>query len=78
MYLEKKSLTFILLSLFCIPGLVWGAAFEVSRGNEPAAEEQSPYDENFDSVFEDPAEDVVIEQPKDINYRDQLEKSEKI
>ena len=78
MHLGKKSLTFILLSLFCIPGLVWGAAFEVSRGNEPVAEEQSPYDENFDSVFEDPAEDVVIEQPKDINYRDQLEKNEKI
>lgn len=78
MYLGRKSLTFILLSLFFIPVLVWGAEFEVSRGNEPAAEEQSPYDENFDSIFEEPAEDIVVEQPKDINYRDQLEKSEKI
>ena len=79
MYLGRKSLTFILLSLFCIPGLIWGAAFEVSRGTADGVDsEQSSYDENFDSVFEDPAEDIVIEQPQDINYRDQLEKSEKI
>ena len=79
MYFEKKPLTFIfLLSLLCLPGLIWGAGVEVSRGNETVATEQNPYDENFDSVFEDPAEDIVIEEPKNINYRDQLEKSEKI
>ena len=69
-----KKLLFLLL----IVSFAHAAEFEVSMGDETIPAEQSDYDENFDSVFEDPAADVVIEQPKDINYRDQLEKSEKI
>jgi len=32
----------------------------------------------MDSVFEDPSADIVIEVPKDIDYRDKFEKNEKI
>lgn len=68
----------IFLSLFFLPVLTWGAEFEVARGSEGPESEQSEYDEDFDSVFDDPAEDIVVEQPADIDYRNQFEESKKI
>ena len=80
MHLGKKSLTVFLISLFliCQTALLWAAEFEVSRDNETPEADESPYDEDFDSVFDDPAEDVVVEQPADIDYRNQFEESKKI
>ena len=68
----------IFLFLICLPVLTWAAEFEVARGSEGLESEQSDYDEDFDSVFDNPAEDIVVEQPKDIEYREQFEKTEKI
>jgi hypothetical protein len=68
----------IFLSLIFLPVLTWGADFEVARGSEGLESEQSEYDEDFDSVFDDPAEDIVVEQPADIDYRNQFEESKKI
>ena len=77
---ESTPSKYILISLFLIflPVLTWGAEFEVARDSESPKSEQADYDENFDSVFDDPAEDIVVEQPADINYRNQFEESKKI
>ena len=80
MLFEKKGLTFFLLSLFlvCLTGVSWAAEFEVRRENERLESAQVDYDEDFDSVFDDPEEDIVVEEPQDIDYRKHFEKSEKI
>ena len=77
---ESTLSKYILIFLFLIflPVLTWGAEFEVARGSEGPESEQSEYDEDFDSVFDDPAEDIVVEQPADIDYRNQFEESKKI
>ena len=77
---ESTPSKYILISLFLIliPALAWSAEFEVARGSEEIPSEQSDYDEDFDSVFDNPAEDIVIEQPNDIDYRNQFEESKKI
>ena len=76
--LNKYILFFLFLIslLFCQP--VWAAELEVSRDSEAPEADGTPYDEDFDSVFEDPAEDIVVEQPADIDYRNQFEESKKI
>ncbi|MCQ2603507.1 MAG: hypothetical protein MJ215_00475 [Spirochaetia bacterium] len=43
-----------------------------------SAEEGNELQEAFDSIFEDPQEDVVIEKPVDIDYKQQAEKSDKV
>lgn len=83
MHLGKKHLTFFFISLFLIfqfyqPELSQAAEFEISRDDETIESDQADYDEDFDSVFDDPAEDIVVEQPKDIDYREQFEKNDKI
>lgn len=77
---ESTLNKYILISLFLIllPALAWTAEFEIPRSNEQPVQEEIPYDEDFDSVFDDPAEDVVVEQPADIDYRNQFEESKKI
>ena len=77
---ESTQSKYILISLFLIllPALAWTAEFEVARGNENVPAEQTGYDEDFDSVFDNPAEDIVVEQPADIDYRNQFEESKKI
>ena len=68
----------IFLFLICLPVFTWAAEFEVARGSESLESEQTDYDEDFDSVFDNPAEDIVVEQPADIDYRNQFEESKKI
>jgi len=68
----------IFLFLICLPVFTWSAEFEVARGSESLESEQTDYDEDFDSVFDNPAEDIVVEQPADIDYRNQFEESKKI
>ena len=77
---ESTPSKYILISLFLIllPALAWTAEFEVARGSEDVPSEQTDYDEDFDSVFDNPAEDIVVEQPADIDYRNQFEESKKI
>ena len=72
----KKLLVFFILLLFTSPA--FAAEFEVSRSNETPESEQAEYNDDFDSVFDDPAEDIVVEQPADIDYRNQFEESKKI
>ena len=67
----------ISLFLICHIDLIWAAEFEVSRDDETPEAAEAPYDEDFDSIFEDPAEDIVVEQPADIDYRNQFEESKK-
>ncbi len=64
--------------ILCQPEVSLAAEFEVSREGETVASEQADYDDDFDSVFDNPAEDIVIEQPNDIDYRNQFEESKKI
>ena len=64
--------------MLCHPEVAQAAEFEVSRDEEIVESEQTDYDENFDSVFDNPAEDIVVEQPADIDYRNQFEESKKI
>ncbi len=71
----SKYIAFILLLL---PLSLFGAEFEVPRDSDQPETGQSEYTDDFDAVFDEPAEDIVVEQPKDIDYRDQFEKSEKI
>ena len=85
MYFEKKYLTFffflsliLFCQLICLPEAVLAAEFEISRDNEDLEAEDTPYEDDFDSVFDDPAEDIVVEQPADIDYRNQFEESKKI
>ena len=83
MHLGKTHLTFLILSLLlifqlCQPELSHAAEFEVSRDNESLETDQTDYNDDFDSVFDDPAEDIVVEQPADIDYRNQFEESKKI
>ena len=85
MYFEKKYLTFffflsliLFCQLICQPEAVQAAEFEISRDNEDQAEADTPYEDDFDSIFDDPAEDIVVEQPADIDYRNQFEESKKI
>ena len=83
--LNKNILFFLfLISLLFCQLLIWqpekadAAEFEVSRDSETPETDETPYDEDFDSIFEDPAEDIVVEQPADIDYRNQFEESKKI
>ena len=85
MYFEKKYLTFffflsliLFCQLICLPEAVLAAEFEISRDNEDLEAEDTPYEDDFDSIFDDPAEDIVVEQPADIDYRNQFEESKKI
>ena len=83
MHLFKKHLTFFIISLLlcqqlCLPEVSQAAEFEVARDNEAVEAENPDYNDDFDAVFEDPAEDIVVEQPSDINYRNQFEESKKI
>ena len=85
MYFEKKYLTFFVFlslilfcQLICLPEAVLAAEFEISRDNEDLEAEDTPYEDDFDSIFDDPAEDIVVEQPADIDYRNQFEESKKI
>ena len=85
MYFEKKYLTFffflsliLFCQLICLPEAAQAAEFEISRDNEDQAEAETPYEDDFDSIFDDPAEDIVVEQPADIDYRNQFEESKKI
>ena len=81
MHLGKKHLTFfVLITLFLIwqPEVSRAAEFEISREGEAVASEQPDYDEDFDSVFDNPAEDIVVEQPSDVDYRKQFEENKKI
>lgn len=85
MYFEKKYLTFffflsliLFCQLICLPEAVQAAEFEISRDNEDLKAEDTPYEDDFDSIFDDPAEDIVVEQPADIDYRNQFEESKKI
>lgn len=79
MFIGRNHLTFFFfLSLICFPSLIWSAEFEVARDNETAVSEPAEYEEDFDSVFDDPAEDIIVQQPADINYRQQFEESKKI
>ena len=85
MQFEKKRLTFFVFlslilfcQLICLPEAVLAAEFEISRDNEDLEAEDTPYEDDFDSIFDDPAEDIVVEQPADIDYRNQFEESKKI
>ena len=85
MYFEKKYLTFffflsliLFCQLICLPEAVLAAEFEISRDNEDLEAGDTPYEDDFDSIFDDPAEDIVVEQPADIDYRNQFEESKKI
>lgn len=81
MHLKKRHFTlFLLISLFfiCLPEVSRAAEFEVSRDSETVVSEQTDYEDDFDSIFDDPAEDIVVEQPSDIDYRNQFEESKKI
>ena len=83
MHLFKRHLTFFFISLLlcqqlCLPEVSQAAEFEVARDNEAVEAENPDYNDDFDAVFEDPAEDIVVEQPSDINYRNQFEESKKI
>ena len=84
MHLQKKHLTFLFISLFlicqviCLPEVSLAAEFEIPRDSETVTAEETDYNDDFDSVFDDPAEDIVIEQPSDIDYRNQFEENKKI
>ena len=85
MQFEKKRLTFFVFlslilfcQLICLPEAAQAAEFEISRDNEDLEAEDTPYEDDFDSIFDDPAEDIVVEQPADIDYRNQFEESKKI
>ncbi len=71
-------LSLIILFLFCQPEISQAAEFEIPRDNETVTTEETEYNEDFDSIFDDPAEDIVVEQPADIDYRNQFEESKKI
>lgn len=71
-------ISLFLLCQFCQPEETQAAEFEVPRDNEAVSAEETPYEDDFDSVFDDPAEDIVVEQPSDIDYRNQFEESKKI
>lgn len=77
---ESTPSKYILISLFLLllPALAWSAEFEIPRSNEGLESEQTEYVEDLDSVFDDPAEDIIVEQPADIDYRNQFEESKKI
>ena len=77
---ESTPSKYILISLFLIllPALAWTAEFEIPRDNETVTAEETDYNDDFDSVFDDPAEDIVVEQPSDIDYRKQFEENKKI
>ena len=77
---ESTPSKYILISLFLLllPALAWTAEFEIPRSNEGLESEQTEYVEDLDSVFDDPAEDIIVEQPADIDYRNQFEESKKI
>ena len=82
--MQKKHLTFLFISLFlicqviCLPEVSLAAEFEIPRDSETVTAEETDYNDDFDSVFDDPAEDIVIEQPSDIDYRNQFEENKKI
>ena len=82
--MQKKHLTFLFISLFpicqviCLPEVSLAAEFEIPRDSETVTAEETDYNDDFDSVFDDPAEDIVIEQPSDIDYRNQIEENKKI
>ena len=71
-------LCFLFCHQVCLPGVIWAAEFEVPRDEEDSTEEEIPYDEDFDAVFDDPAEDIVVEEPANIDYKNQFEESKKI
>ena len=82
--IQSKILLYIILfslsfcQQICLPGVIIAAELEVSRNDEVSTEEEIPYDENFDAVFDDPVEDIVVEEPANIEYRNQFEESKKI
>lgn len=64
---KPVSLFFSILLILFLGGFAFAAEEKVATSQE-----------DFDDVFDNPEEDVVLEQPKDVDYRTQFEKNEKI